>query len=256
MRLVDTHCHLQSEKFDEDRGEVIERAMDALEWLVVISDDLASCHKAIALTGDRIYAAVGIHPYHVESVNDALLDELRQLLAHPNVVALGEIGLDYFKYCDTPRDVQHRAFHQQLELACEVQKPVIIHNREANDDCYAILSQYADRLAGCVMHCFPGPPDFARQCLDLGFHISFAGNATFPKAQILRDTAAVVPLDRLMVETDSPYLAPQPVRGKRCEPAYVRYTAEMLADAKGVPLEDFAQETTRTAEAFFNVAPK
>lgn len=253
--LVDTHCHLQSEAFDDDRADVTARALDVVDWLVVIADDLANARKGLALADahDRIYAAVGVHPYHVGGLDDGALAELRTLCGHPKAVALGEIGLDYYHYCDTPRDVQHRAFRLQLDLACETGLPVIIHDREAHDDCLAILGEYAGRLPGCVMHCFSGDGAFAEACLALGFYISFAGNATYPKAEMLRDAARLVPMDRLLVETDSPYLAPKPVRGKRCEPAYVVHTARVLAEVKGIDEAAFAAQTTENAARFFRV---
>lgn len=254
--LVDTHCHLQSEAFDEDRAEATARALDVADWLVVIADDLPNARKGLALAeaNDRIYAAVGVHPYHVGGLDDAALVELRALCAHPKAVALGEIGLDYYQYCDTPRDIQHRAFRLQLELACETGLPVVIHDREAHGDCLAILREYAARLPGCVMHCFSGDAAFAEACLALGFHISFAGNATYPKAEMLRDAARAVPMDRLLVETDSPYLAPKPVRGKRCEPAFIVHTARLLAEVKGLDEAAFAAQTSANAARFFGKA--
>lgn len=254
MALVDTHCHLQDGVFDEDRDEVIERALAVCDWLVIVSDDIANSTKAAELSGDRIYFAAGCHPYHAVEVFDHEA-QLRELLAHPRNVSLGEIGLDYFKYCETPRDVQAKSFRKQLDIACELNKPVIIHDRDAHEDCLEILRDYASDLTNCVMHCFSGGPELAEQCLALGFHLSFTGNVTYPKAQLLRDAASVVPMDRLMVETDSPYLSPQPKRGKRCEPAYVQHTAEALAELKGLTLAEFTQQTTDTATQFFGIAP-
>ena len=253
MALVDTHCHLQDKAFDDDRDDVVKHAFEVCDWIVIVSDDIANSAKAAELSGDGIYFAAGCHPYHAAEIFDNE-SKLRELLAHPNNVSLGEIGLDYFKYCDTPRDVQADSFRKQLEIACELKKPVIIHDRDAHDDCLEILRDYADDLTNCVMHCFSGGPDLAEQCLALGFHISFTGNVTYPKAQELRDAAAVVPMDRLMVETDSPYLSPQPKRGKRCEPAFVQHTAEALAELKGLAFEDFAAQTTANAARFFGVA--
>jgi TatD DNase family protein len=251
MRLVDSHCHLQDKAFDADRDAVLERALGALEFIAVVGDDIENSRKAVALCRDRVYAVVGMHPYHAEAALHSL-DALRELLAEQGVVALGEIGLDYFhKYA--PEAVQREAFCRQLEMAAEAKLPVVIHSREAQEDTLAVLREYAPGLVGGIMHCFPGGVDFAEACVALGFHISFAGNATFPKAGALRDAAAVVPLERLLVETDSPYLAPQPVRGKRCEPAYVRHTAETLAAVKGVTLEAFAAATTRNARNLFRV---
>lgn len=253
MGLVDTHCHLQDAAFDEDREDVIHRSLAALDWLVVIGDDLETSRKALALCRPGVYCAAGVHPYHAAHVTPPMLDELRAMLHSGGAVALGEIGLDYYKYNQTPRDVQYAAFRVQLELAAELDLPVVIHNRDANDDLARVLDEYHPKLPGGVMHCFAGDAAFAQRCLTWDFFISFAGNVTFPKAGALRDAAKAVPLDRLLVETDSPYLAPQPVRGKRCEPAYVVHTAETLAQLKGVPPDEFSQQTTENARKLFRM---
>jgi len=253
MALVDTHCHLQHDRFHEDREAVLLRSLERLEWVVVIGDDLPSSRAAVELVGERVFAVVGMHPYHASEVNDAVLDELRALAAAPGVVALGEMGLDYFNEY-APRPDQARAFEQQLALACELRLPVVIHNRDADADSHALLKQFAPDLPGCIMHCFGSGPAFAEQCVDLGFYISFAGNVTFPKAAQLREAAAVVPLERLLVETDAPYLAPPPFRGKRCEPWYVQHTAETLAEVKQVPLEELSAATTRNAATVYGIA--
>jgi TatD DNase family protein len=253
MGLVDTHCHLQSERFDEDRDAVLTRALESLDWLVLIGDSLASSESAVALIQHRVYAAVGIHPYHPEQANQTGIEQLRTLAGKPGVVAIGEIGLDYYKYNEAPRDVQQEAFRAQLRLAAELNLPVVIHNRDAQDDLAAILDERHRDLCGGIMHCFSGDAAFVERCLSWDFHVSFAGNVTFPKAQALREAAQSVPLNRLLIETDSPYLAPQPVRGKRCEPAYVLYTAETLADVNGVPVDELIAQTTSNARALFRV---
>ncbi len=253
-RLVDTHCHLQSEAFSADREEVLARATDSLAWLVVVGDDLESSRAGVELVGPGVYAAVGVHPYHPELIEDNGINVLSDLCARPGVVAIGEIGLDYYKHNDAPHDLQQRAFRAQLDLAVTASLPVIIHNRDAEVDLAAILEGYAPRLRGGVMHCFSGDAAFAQRCLSWGFYISFAGNLTFPKANHLREAGATVPLDRLLVETDSPYLAPQPVRGKRCEPIYIRYTAETLAAVKGVDPEELNRLTTENARRLFGVS--
>lgn len=252
MKPVDTHCHLQSNKFDSDREEVIARTLEALEWAVVIGDDLPSSRAGVALTRDRLYATVGLHPYYAADCDDAALDELRSLAANPRVVAIGEIGLDYFNEY-APRDVQAIAFQRQLALAAELKLPVVIHNRESDTDALAILKDFAPSLPGVVMHCFGSSAAVAEECAALGFYVSFAGNVTFPKAQNLRDAALVVPLDRLLVETDAPYLAPVPLRGKRCEPAYTVQTAAFLAELRGVDAADFARITTENAARFYRL---
>lgn len=253
MRVVDTHCHLQDAAFDEDRAEARQRGLDALAWFVVIGIRPADWPRALALTGDRVYAAVGFHPYHEGELDDGTLGALRAAAGHEKVVALGEMGLDYFKHCETPREVQHAAFHRQLALAAELELPVVIHNRDADDDCLAILTEHAASLPGVLMHCFGSDAAFAMRCVEAGFHISFAGNLSYPKAQALREAAEAVPIDRIMVETDSPYLAPQPKRGKRCEPAFVVHTLEALAAAKGMTPDEAAEATTANAGRFFRL---
>lgn len=251
MRLVDTHCHLQDHQFDGDRAEVVARAREALEWVVVVGDSLQSSRAAAALTGDQVFAAVGVHPYHPQEADAAGVRVLRQLAARPGVVAIGEIGLDYYKYNDAPRALQKAAFAAQLQLAAELGLPVVIHNRDADDDTFAMLNEHDAALTAVIMHCFSGDAAFAERCLSRGYFISFAGNVTYPKAALLRASASAVPVERMLVETDSPYLAPQPVRGKRCEPAYLSHTAATLAELKGVDLDEFAARTTENAANIF-----
>lgn len=252
-RLVDTHCHVQESAFDLDRAEVLLRALSELAWLVMIGDTEASSERAVAMADTRVFASVGYHPYHAEALDGSAIERLRELATKPGVVAVGETGLDYSHHSKAPREAQIRAFSAQLELAAELGLPVVIHNRDAHDDAVAVLDEYHRSLVGGVMHCFAGGQDFAERCLAWGLHVSFAGNLTFPKASELRDAARVVPLDRLLVETDSPYLAPQPVRGRRCEPIHVRYTAETQAELHGVTLGELARRTTANARRLFRV---
>ncbi len=254
MPLVDSHCHLQDSAFDADRGELLSRSLETLDWLVVIGDDAPTSRAAVDLTQPGVYTSVGIHPYHAATADAPALQDLRELAQSPHVVAIGEIGLDYYKHNDTPRDIQQSAFQRQLQLATSLNLPVIIHNRESEKDLAAIVDAHHSRLAGGVMHCFAGSTAFVERALSWGFYISFAGNVTFPKAEELRAAARAVPLDRLLIETDAPYLAPQPVRGKRCEPAFVQYTAQHLAQLKGVPLETFCAATTENAARLFSVS--
>lgn len=253
MPLVDSHCHIQDAKFKDDREAMIARALDVLDWMVVIGDDLPTSQQAVEITRDHIYASVGVHPYYAATVDDELIKSLRFLAQSDHVVALGEMGLDYFKYNETPKDVQAMAFRRQLELACELNLPVVIHNRESTEDLCTIIDEYADNLCGGILHCFAGSPDFVKHCLSWGFHISFAGNVTYPKAEELRIAAKEVPLDRLLLETDAPYLAPQVHRGKRCEPAYTQHTAEFLAEFLEVPYEDFARMTAENAAKLYRI---
>lgn len=248
MGLVDTHCHLQSPRFDADREEVIAASLERLDWVTVIGDDIAGSRAALELLGPQVYGVVGMHPYNAKDVDEAVLAELREMAQHPRVVGVGETGLDYFNEY-SPRDDQARSFKAQLVLACELGLPVVIHNREADADCHAILKEFADHLPGCIMHCFSSGPDYAEKFLDLGFYISFAGNVTFKKAVPLQESARMVPLDRLLVETDAPYLAPVPLRGKvkRCEPHFVEHTAAFLAELKDVSVDELTARTTANA---------
>ncbi len=252
MRLVDSHCHVQHDAFDADREEVLARALDVLDWLVVIGDTVEMSRCAVELARDRIFATVAMHPHHADQTDAAALEAIRELAVRPSVVALGEIGLDYH-YTFSTEEHQRAALQNQLELAVALDLPVVFHCREAERDFIPLVEPFRGRLAGAVMHCFGGGAAFARQCLDWGFHVSFAGNVTFPKAETLREAARVVPMDRLLVETDSPYLAPQPVRGKRCEPAHVLHTARFLAELKGVDFETFVERTTENAARFYRL---
>lgn len=253
MRPVDSHCHLQDKAFEDDREEILNRSLELLEWLVVVGDDIPSSQDAIALTRPRVFATVGIHPYHAALVNEESLTRLREMVRTENVVALGEIGLDYYRHNQTPRDIQQQGLRQQLELAVEVGHPVVIHNRESQGDLRAILADYHTRIPGAVMHCFAGDSEFLHQCLKWGLYISFAGNVTFPKARELREAAHATPIDRLLVETDSPYLAPQPLRGKRCEPPHVQHTVQFLAQLRGITPEELAETTTDNAQRLFQI---
>jgi TatD DNase family protein len=250
VKLVDTHCHVQAAQFDADREVVIQRGLDDLAWLVIIGDNLASSRAALDLTRGRVFATAGIHPHHAAEFSEETLEQVRAMVQHPNAVAIGEIGLDYY-YDMAPRDTQLAAFRAQLLLAHELGLPAVIHNRDADADMLEVLEGVGDQRPRGVMHCFSSDTAFLRRCLDLGLHISYTGNVTFPKAAHIRDAAAATPLDRLMVETDAPYLAPIPLRGKRNEPRYVAHTAAAIAQLKGLSLDAFAAATTATAAAFF-----
>ncbi len=253
MRFIDSHCHLQDKAFDDDREDVVQRALETLDAVVVIGDDIPTSEGALAVTRERVFATVGIHPYWSDTATPEAIDTLRTMAGHEYAVGIGEIGLDYFKHCTIAPDVQKAAFRAQLDLAVELQLPVVIHNREAHDDVAEILQEYANDLPGGVMHCFAGTPHDVARCLSWGFHISFAGNVTFPKAEELRVAAKEVPLDRLLVETDAPYLAPKPVRGKRCEPAFVEHTGTFLAEFLGVELDAFVEATHANTCALYGL---
>lgn len=249
MTLVDSHCHLDGRQFDADRDAVIRRARDAgVEVLVAIGSgdgppDLEAGLRLAA--GDPlIYATVGVHPHDAGKVVDSIYDEIFSLCANSKVVALGEIGLDYH-YNFAPPEVQRRVFTRQLEVARSAALPVVIHTREAWTDTCSILADYwsADGPGG-IMHCFSGGPREAEEALGLGFHLSFSGIVTYPKAVEVQEAVRLCPLDRMLVETDAPYLAPVPHRGKRNEPAYVVQTAARVAELKGESLETIAAATT------------
>jgi len=249
--MVDSHCHLDDAKFDEDRDQVIERALAAgVETLMAIGtgDGPADLETAVRLA-DRhafIYATIGVHPHDASNATPDTFARMRGLAAHPKVLAIGEIGLDYH-YDFSPREVQRSVFEQQLEIAAESGKPIVIHTREAWADTISILRQ---RWQGAgIMHCFTGDAVQAREALDLGFHLSFGGVLTFPKAEGVREAARITPEDRLLVETDCPYLAPVPHRGKRNEPAFMVATVRHLADVRGVSSEAIAAATTRNFES-------
>lgn len=257
IRLIDTHAHLDFPEFDADRQEVIARAQEAgVEVIINAGAGLEASQAGVALaeTYPQVYAAVGIHPHEANTLNDGVLAELRALAQHPKVVAIGEIGLDYYRDY-SPRPVQRQAFQQQLTLARETGKPIIVHDREAHQDVMDMLCQWvqgSQRPVG-VMHCFSGDLAMARQAMEMGFFISIAGPLTFTNARRLPELVRALPLDRLVVETDCPYLTPHPHRGKRNEPAYVRLVAEAIAQIKGMPLEQVARMTTANARALFGL---
>jgi len=317
VRLIDSHAHLDSSQFDDDREAVILRAQEAgLVAILNVGTDLASSRAAVALAEkyDFIYTAVGIHPHDAKTVTPAVLDELRALAHHPKVVAVGEIGLDYYRDL-SPRPVQRRAFAYQLALAAELALPVVVHSREAHDDVLAALREWAGFPPGGgteggrlplgggteggrlppgggtegghlppgggteggrfppgggteggrfppgggiegglgVLHSYSAGTERLEQVLNLGFSIGISGPVTFPKANQLRAVAAAVPLERLLVETDCPYLTPVSHRGKRNEPAYVRHVVEAVARARGMPAEAVAQATADNARRLFGV---
>ncbi len=253
--LVDTHTHLDFPQFDDDRKRVIERAQAAgVRTIVNVGADLASSQAAVALAEayPQVYAAVGVHPHDAKTVTRRMLEELGALALHPKVVAIGEIGLDFYRDL-SPRDQQRRAFQQQLALASEVGKPVIIHDREAHEEIMATLRRWAKsshQPAG-VLHCFSGDLAMAQEAIELGFYISVAGPVTFDNARRLRDLVRQLPLEKLLVETDCPYLTPHPHRGKRNEPAYVKLVAQAIARLKEMSVEEVARITSDNARALF-----
>jgi TatD DNase family protein len=261
-QFIDSHCHIDGPEYDADRDDVIARAREAgvKTMLNVGTGDPHSgaFERAVALAGkhDEIYAAVGVHPHDAKLFDDAAEQRLVNLCrGSERVVAWGEIGLDYH-YDHSPRDVQREVFGRQLKLARELNLPVIIHSREADEDTISILRQ---ELSGYepagVLHCFGGSLQMALDAIDLGFYVSFAGNLTFKKAEDMRDIARQLPLDRLMVETDCPYLTPVPFRGKRNEPARVVETGGCLATLHGIEVSEIARITTENFSSLFGVPP-
>jgi TatD DNase family protein len=247
--VIDSHCHLDNPQFDPDREAVIDRALAAgVERMVVIGtgEGPPDLEAGIRLA-DRfpaIYATVGIHPHDAAKATAETYKRLQELLKHPKVIALGEIGLDYH-YDHSPREVQRDVFLQQMMIAGEAGKPIVIHTREAWEDTLALLETYwRPRGLGGIMHCFSGNPDQAALCVDLGFHLSFGGIITFPKSVDIQQAARQAPSDRVLIETDAPYLAPVPHRGKRNEPAFITQTARKLAELRGVTPEEIARITT------------
>jgi len=250
VTLVDSHVHLDDKQFDADREGAIERALAAgVDRMMAIGTGNGPADLAVAVrTADRypfMYATIGVHPHDASKATDETWTHMRSLADHPKVLAVGEVGLDYH-YDFSPRDVQRAVFEQQLALAAEFGKPIVIHTREAWDETLAILR--AHWQGGGIMHCFTGDESQARQALDLGFHLGFGGVLTFPKAEAVRRAARIAPDDRILVETDCPYLAPVPHRGKRNEPAFVVETARRLAEVRGVTMDAVAESTTRNFE--------
>src|SRR2546423_2475685 len=259
MTFIDSHCHIDGPEYDVDRDDVIARARDAgIATMLNVgtgNPNSGAFERAVALAEqhENIYAAVGVHPHDAKLFNDGAEKLLLDLVSQSErVIACGEIGLDYH-YDHSPRDVQREVFRRQLRLARKAELPVIIHSREADDDTIRIIREElsGDDRAG-VMHCFGGSLQMARDAIELGFHISFAGNLTFKNAEGLRDIARQLPLDRLLIETDCPYLTPVPFRGKRNEPARVVETAKCLAELKGKELEEAGRITSGNFERLFN----
>jgi TatD DNase family protein len=255
MSLVDSHCHLDDSQFDEDREAAIERALAAgIDQMLAIGtgEGPPDLEAAIRLADryEAIYASAGIHPQYAPKTSSEHIQTLTQILRHPKCVAVGEIGLDYY-WEPFDADLQARVFIDQMNVAAEAQKPIIIHTREAWSDTMRLLREHwVPTGLPCVMHCFTGGPNEATEAIELGFYLSFAGVLTYPKASNVREAAALVPADRLLVETDSPYLAPVPHRGKRNEPAHVVHTASKLAEIRREYPADLARSISLNFERF------
>jgi TatD DNase family protein len=262
MSLVDTHCHLNFDRYDEDRQSVLERADDSgVKRIINPGTDIDSSRASIDLAGQYpgvVFAAVGVHPNSTADWSSETLAAIERLAVENRVVAIGEIGLDYY-WDKSPPETQKVAFEQQLELANKLKLPVIIHNREASEDVLPTLEKWARELPDAlrsrpgVLHSFSAEADYANRAIEAGFYLGFTGPITFKKAESLRQVAATVPLDRILVETDGPFLTPHPYRGKRNEPAYIPYIIERLAALHQVSDEEMARITTKNAERLFGL---
>ncbi len=254
LKFIDSHCHLDMEPFDGDRDEVVKRALEeGIEYIINIGSDRAGNIKCLEVSGQytHIFSTVGIHPHDAKTLDDKLFYELKQWAENPKVVAIGEIGLD-FHYMNSPKDIQIDAFKKQIALARELSLPIIVHSRDAKDETLDILKKDASGMPG-VLHCFSGDIDMAKQVINMGFYISIAGPVTFKKAEELREVVKTLPDERILIETDAPYLSPVPKRGKRNEPAYVKHTAQTIADVRNVTLEDIARITTLNTKKLFKI---
>ncbi len=257
MGLMDTHAHLDHKKLMPDIDEVVARARQkGVKNIINVGITLDSCRKSIQLAEEypEIWASVGIHPHDADAASSGFTKEIEQMVKnHPHkIVALGEMGLDYFKnYSD--KKLQLEVFDKQLELAAHLKLPIIVHDRAAHEDALDLVSKYKGTLHGGVFHCFSGDEEIAHRVMDMGFYISFTGNISFDKARKLHRVVKEVPLNRMMVETDCPYMAPVPFRGKRNEPAYVRLVAESVAELKEIPLEKVIEQTGQNAKTLFHL---
>ena len=253
--LFDSHAHLDGERFDKDRDLVINRAKaNGIAYIMNPGADFESSVRAVELAQqyDMIYAAVGIHPHDASSLDDSLLMMIEALSKKPKVQAIGEIGLD-FHYDYSPRDVQRKWFIEQLRLAKRLKMPVIIHDREANQETFDTLRKEQAFETGVLMHCYSGSGELAKEYVKLGGYISIAGPVTYKNSRKLIEVIQTVPLERLMIETDSPYLTPEPFRGKRNESLYVKYVCEKIAQIKGLSIEEVAAATTHNAKTYFKI---
>ena len=258
FKLIDSHAHIDFDSFDEDLDKVLERAGEAGVCKIVCAgttvEGSISSHE-MALKYPHIYSSAGVHPHEACDVNDESYEKIKTLAKNDKVVAIGEVGLDYH-YEHSPKEIQQEVFTRFISLAKETHLPLIIHTREAEEDTLKLLKENKAGEAGGVIHCFSGSLDMAKECIKMGFYISIPGIVTFKKAANLEEIVKHVPIERMLIETDAPYLAPIPYRGKRNEPAYVKYVAERVAEIKGLSFEDVARITTLNAEELFGIGDK
>jgi TatD DNase family protein len=253
--LVDSHAHLQWASFDRDREDVIKRAREAgVERIVNIGFDVLGSRRAVELAEkhEDLYATVGIHPHNASQLNQEVLNELRKLSQRRKVVAIGEIGLDYYRNL-SPREIQKKTFEAQLILAEELRLPVIIHDREAHNEIWEMLSKFKGKVQG-IMHCFSGSKEMAEQYVKSNFYVSLAGPVTFPNSLRLHEVAKCIDLKKLLLETDSPWLAPQDMRGKRNEPSFLTFIAKKIAELREIPLREVVEATTENAKKIFQMS--
>lgn len=253
--LFDTHVHLNADQYKEDLEEVINRALnEGISRMVVVGFDRPTIERAMELVEkyNFLYASVGWHPVDAIDMKDEDLLWIEELASHPKVVAIGEMGLDYY-WDKSPKDVQKEVFRRQIQLAKRVKLPIIIHNRDATADIVEILKEEEAKEVGGIMHCFSGSPETAKECVEMNFYISLGGPVTFKNAKKPKEVAGTIPLEKLLIETDCPYLAPHPYRGKRNEPSYVKLVAEQIAEIKGISFDEVAKATTANAKKIFGI---
>ncbi len=253
--LIDSHAHLEMPEFRKDLKEVLQRAKaSGVEYIFTVGTGKKDWRATleIAESNSMVYALLGVHPHHAKEIDEQTYPILKQLCQNRKVKALGEIGLDFFRNL-SPQEIQLRRFREQIELAKELNLPIVIHDRDAHQETLEVLRSQKAEQCGGIIHCFSGDYDMAKTCLDMGFYISIPGNITFKNAERLREVVSRLPLDSLLIETDAPFLTPEPYRGKRNEPSYVRYTAEKIAEIKKVAFEKVAEATTENALRVFRL---
>ncbi len=255
--MIDSHAHLDDQKFNKDQEDLIGRFdEDGLEFVVNIGSDIETSRASVALAQkyEKIYAAIGIHPHDADSYNEKIEQELIALSKEDKVVALGEIGLDYY-YDNSPREVQKEVFERQLELAHSLNLPIVIHSREATKDTFDRIKNHLEKYPEdkVLIHCFSGSLETMKEYIRLGCYIALGGAVTFKNARVPKEVAIEVPLDRLLLETDSPYLTPEPLRGKRNEPSYVRYVGDFIANLRKMNLDDLLEKTAENTKEFYGI---
>lgn len=253
--LFDSHAHLDDERFDEDREILINSLKEkGVDLVLNVGADMEGSIDSIELSKkyDFIYASVGVHPHYVSELDDSSIDTLRELTKNEKVVAIGEIGLDYY-YDNSPRDLQKEWFIKQIKLANELKLPIIVHDRDAHQDTFDIIKEYKSDDIGCVIHCFSGSASLAREFIKLGCYISIPGTVTFKNNKKTVEVVREIPLEHLLIETDSPYMAPTPHRGERNNPSLVQFVADKIAQEKGISYEKVCEVTKENAKRLFNI---